>query len=201
MEKIRDFIPKTYIPILFGSIILGVFGFLGLLKIILNDEISFQSQFNEIKSLKNPHKYLILDTLIVDSKETSSKGAGSQIYNIYLYGRLKSNPEIKKTMYEGSLSTETSRSKYSRLHFMFECSGCNQDSLYVCECLPILRSNIHPNIYANNPYTLDREKTKVILDLIMETYLFWIVPFLFVYWKLTQLLYHYLNRKIDKKKY
>ena len=54
-------------------------------------------------------------------------------------------------------------------------------------------------IYANNPYTLDGEITQVILDLIMETYLFWIVPFLYIYWKLTQLLYHYLNRKIDEK--
>jgi|LakMenE18May11ns_1017448.scaffolds.fasta_scaffold9511062_1 hypothetical protein len=101
MEKIRDFIPKTYIPILFASIILGVFGFLGLLKIILNDEISFQSQINEVKSLRNPYKYLIADTLIIDSKEISSKGGGSQLYNIYLYGRLKSNPKIKKNIIRG----------------------------------------------------------------------------------------------------
>ena len=196
MEKIRDFIPKTYIPILFGSIILGVFGLIAFINLFLPNGPDILYQLQEIKSLKNPNNFLIADTLIIDNKEIS----GDKIYSVLLYGRLKSNPEIKKTLYEGSLSTETSRSKYSRLHFMFECSGCNQDSLYVCECLPILRSNIHPNIYANNPYTLDREKTKVILDLIMETYLFWIVPFLYVYWKLTQLLYHYLNRKIDEKK-
>ena len=197
MEIIRDFIPKTYIPILFGSIILGVFGLIAFINLFLPNGPDILYQLQEIKSLKNPNSFLIADTLIIDNKEKS----GDKIYSVLLYGRLKSNPEIKKTLYEGSLSAETSRSKYSRLHFMFKCTGCNHDPLYVCECLPILRSNIHPNIYANNPYTLDGEITQVILDLIMETYLFWIVPFLYIYWKLTQLLYHYLNRKIDEKKH
>ena len=201
MEKVRDFIPKTYMPILFGSIILAVFGFLALFKVILSDDVSFESQFNEIKSLKNSSLYLIPDTLIIDSQETSHKGGGSQLYNIYLEGRLKSNLNLKRTLFEGSLSAETSKSKYSRLHFMFECTGCNRDTTLYCECLPVLRSNLHNEIYANNPYTLEGESTKIIMDIILETYLFWIVPFLFLYYKITQLLYHYLDRKIKAKKY
>jgi hypothetical protein len=205
MEKVRDFIPKTYMPILFGSIILAVFGFLALLKVILSDDVSFKSQFNEIKSLKNSSSYLIPDTLIIDSKEKSDKGGGSQLYNIYLKGRLKSDLNLKRTLFEGSLSAETSRNKSSRLHFLFNCKGCihEPNDIYIdeCECLPVLRSNLHNEIYANNPYTLEGESTKIIMDIIMETYLFWIVPFLFFYYKITQLLYHYLDRKIKAKKH
>lgn len=199
MEKIRDFIPKTYMPILFGALILCVpTFFLALSLIVGNRNIAFQIQ--EIKSLGNPDKYLFADTLIVDSRNVSHNGGGSQIFNIELIGRLKSNLNLKRRLYQGSLSAETSRDEESRLHFMFECTGCNHDTTLYCECLPVLRSNLHNEIYANNPDTLDEESTKIIMDIIMETYLFWIVPFLFLYYKITQLLYHYLDRKINEKR-
>ena len=197
MEKVRDFIPKTYMPILFGSIILAIFGFIAFINLFLPNGPDLTSQIQEIKSLRNPDKYLFADTLIVDNKGKS----GDQTYSIFLEGRLKSNLKLKRTLYEGSLSASTSRSKYSRLHFMFECTGCNHDTDYICECLPVLHSNLHNEIYANNPYTLEGESTKIIMNIIMETYLFWIVPFLFLYWKITQLLYHYLDRKIKEKKH
>ncbi len=204
MEKVRDFIPKTYMPILFGALILCVpTFFLALSLIVENRNIAFQIQ--EIKSLRNPDKYLFADTLIVDKKEKSSNAGGSQLYDITLYGRLESNLNLKRRLYQGSLSAETSRDEESRLHFMFDCKGCihEPNDIYFdeCECLPVLRSNLHNKIYANNPDTLDEESSGIIGEIIMETYLFWIVPFLFFYYKITQLLYHYLDRKIKAKKH
>lgn len=203
MEKIREFIPKTYMPILFGAIILCIPNFFLALSLITGNR-NITSQLLEIKSLRNPKKYLFADTLIVDSKKKASNTGGSQLYNIYLKGRLKSNLNLKRTLYEGALSAETSRDKSSRLHFLFNCKGCihKPNDIYIdeCECLPVFRSNLHNEIYANNPYTLEGESTKIIMDIIMETYLFWIVPFLFSYWKLTQFFYHYLTKKINEKR-
>lgn len=194
MEKIRDFIPKTYMPILFGSLILAVFGLIGFINLFLPNGPDISSQLQEIKSLRNPEKYLFADTLVIDKQHYKSGIAT-------ISGRLKSNLNQKRRIVVTTIHLKTGGTRYEELENIFKCTGCKIDTNeHYCECLPVLRSNLHKEIYANNPDTLHEEAPKIIADIILETYLFWIVPFLFIYYKITQLLYHYLNRKINEKK-